>query len=244
MKKTIAYAFFIFFYLSAKSQDITFYAAGKSQLFASTIMNRSIIDDDNQSYSFAISGSGGVGCAFYLYDKIGLSFDILYGNHKSKYKAKEFSTEGDELNFQSEISYRSIHIPILLSILNHSDQKNNLGSGYFEIGPQFNNCMSPIYVRGNSSSQDISEFCRNTYWSGILGFGMLNSLGRRTRFDYRLGVRLEYGFSDLGSVNAFGLPFDSISTSKSLVLGIGLQFGIIYQLPIATNNSYLRFLRN
>jgi len=179
-----------------------------------------------------------------LDDKIGLSFDILYGNHKARYKATEFSSTGDEFNFQSEISFKSIHIPILLSLLTHSDKKDNSGSGYFEIGPQFNNCMNPIYTRGDASSQGISEFCRNTYWSGILGFGMLNSIGRRTGFDYTLGLRIEYGFTDLGSVNSFGLPFDSINTSKSLVLGIGLQFGIIYQLPIATNNRYLRFIRN
>ena len=116
--------------------------------------------------------------------------------------------------------------------------------GYLEIWPQFNNCMLPSYIRNAGFEESISEWTANSYWSGIMGFGMVNSLGRRSAFDFTLGLRIEYGFKDLGSVNSFGVPFNSINASKSLVLGIGLQFGIIYQLPIATNNSYLRFLRN
>ena len=243
MKYFISSSFLILFAYASIGQDITFYASAKGQIFGSTIINRSITVDEDQNYSFALSGSGGVGGALYFYDKIGLSLDFLLGNHKAVYSANEYSLEGEPMDFKSEISFRSIHIPILLSILTHDDQKKDVGSGYFEIGPQFNNCMSPTYTRSGGFSENISELCSNTYWSGILGFGMLNSLGRRSRFNYSFGLRIEYGLKDLGSVNAFGIPFESNSGYKSIVMGIGFQLGLSYQLPIETNASWLQFLK-
>ncbi|MDA7762930.1 hypothetical protein N8927_07040, partial [Crocinitomicaceae bacterium] len=127
------------------SQDITFYSSIKGNIFGSTIINRSITDDDNQNYSFALAGTGGVGGSFYFFDKIGISIDFLIGNHKAVYKGQGLTILGDQSSFQSEVKFRSIHIPILLSILTHDDQKRDLGTGYFEIGPKFNNCMSPTY---------------------------------------------------------------------------------------------------
>jgi len=242
MKSLIQLLFIVFSTSSIWSQDITFYSSVKGNIFGSTIINRSITDDDNQNYSFALSGSGGIGGAFYFFDKIGISFDFLIGNHKAVYKGQDLSIVGDQSSFQSEVNFKSIHIPILLSILTHDDQKRDLGTGYFEIGPQFNNCMSPTYGF-EGFDQNISNYCSNTYWSGILGFGMVSSLGRRSPIDYTFGLRIEYGLQDLGSVNAFGVPLDSNNGDKSLVMGIGFQLGFIYQLPIATNNSYLKFLK-
>lgn len=224
------------------SQDITFYSSVKGNIFGSTIINRSITDDDNQNYTFALAGSGGVGGSFYFSDKIGISVDFLFGNHKALYKGQGITIGENESSFQSEVSFRSIHIPLLLSVLSHTDQKSDLGTGYFEIGTQFNNCMSPTYTL-DGFEQNISEYCSNTYWSGILGFGMVNSLGRRSPLDFTLGLRIEYGLQDIGSVNAFGIPLDLNNGDKSLVMGIGIQLGFMYQLPIATKNSYLKFLK-
>ena len=241
--KALGYIWFLVFFIpSAWSQDITFYSSIKGNLFGSTIINRSITDDDNQNYTFALAGSGGLGGSFYLFDKIGISVDFLVGNHKALYKGQSITIDGDQSNFQSEVSFRSIHIPLLLSVLNHGDQKGDLGTGYFEIGTQFNNCMSPTYIF-DGFEENISEYCSNTYWSGILGFGMVNSLGRRSPLDFTLGLRIEYGLQNLGSVDAFGVPLDLNNGDKSLVMGIGLQLGFVYQLPIATKNSYLKFLK-
>ena len=238
---------FLFFLLSStmslNAQDITFYASGKGQVFGSTIVNRAITDDENQSYSFALSGAGGVGGAFYLYDKIGLSLDFLIGNHKAVYNASDITSDGVESNFQSTVSFKSIHIPILLSVRSYDKKKKYEGMGYLEVGPQFNNCMLASYTRNDGFDESISEWTSNSYWSGILGFGMVNSLGRRSAFDFTLGLRIEYGFGDLGSVDAFGTPYDNDNGYKTFVLGVGLQLGISYQLPIETNASWLRFLK-
>ncbi len=224
------------------SQDITFYSSIKGNVFGSTIINRSITDDDNQNYSFALAGSGGVGGSFYFFDKIGISVDFLIGNHKAVYKGQDLTIGEDQIGFQSEINYRSIHIPLLLSILSHGDKKDDLGTGYFEMGTQFNNCMNPTY-KFDGFDQNMSDYFSNTYWSGIFGFGMVNSLGRRSPLDFTLGLRIEYGLQDIGSVNAFGVPIDTNNGDKSLVFGIGFQLAFLYQLPIATNNSYLKYLK-
>ena len=79
MKSIFQLLFIVFSTSSIWSQDITFYSSVKGNIFGSTIINRSITDDDNQNYSFALSGSGGIGGAFYFFDKIGISFDFLIG---------------------------------------------------------------------------------------------------------------------------------------------------------------------
>ena len=141
--KTVFLVFIFSYVFPLRAQDITFYVSSKGQVFGSTIVDRSITDDENQSYSFALSGAGGVGGAFYLFDKIGLSLDFLIGNHKAGYNASELSTNDIENNVQSTISYRSIHLPILLSVRSGGKQKKEEGMGYLEIGPQFNNSMLP-----------------------------------------------------------------------------------------------------
>lgn len=241
--KTVFLVFIFSYVFTIGAQDITFYASGKGQVFGSTIVNRTITDDENQNYSFALSGAGGVGGAFYLFDKIGLSLDFLIGNHKAVYNASELTANDIENNFQSTISYRSIHLPILLSVRSGGKQKKDEGMGYLEVGPQFNNCMLASYTRNDGFDESISEWTSNSYWSGILGFGMVNSLGRRSAFDFTLGLRIEYGFGDLGSVDAFGTPFDNDNGYKTFALGVGLQLGVSYQLPIETNASWLRFLK-
>ena len=188
--KTVFLVFIFSYVFTLGAQDITFYASGKGQVFGSTIVNRSITDDENQNYSFALSGAGGVGGAFYLFDKIGLSLDFLIGNHKAVYNASELTANDIENNFQSTISYRSIHLPILLSVRSGGKQKKDEGMGYLEVGPQFNNCMLASYTRNDGFDESISEWTSNSYWSGILGFGMVNSLGRRSAFDFTLGLRI------------------------------------------------------
>ena len=243
MKHILILSIIILFSKAINAQDITFYVSGKGQVFGSTIINRSITEDENQNYSFALSGSGGVGGSFYFFDKIGLSVDFLIGNHKAIYNANEISAEDVPIDFQSAISFKSIHIPILLSVHAFDKQQKEEGMGYFEIGPQFNNCMLPSYTRNDGFDESISEWTSNSYWSGILGFGMVNSLGRRSAFDFTLGLRIEYGFGDIGSVDAFGIPFNNNNGYKTFVLGMGLQLGVSYQLPIETNASWLRFLK-
>ncbi|MDA9817292.1 hypothetical protein N9C19_00815, partial [bacterium] len=153
----------------------------------------------------------------------------------------EITGDNVETDYQSTVSFRSIHIPILLSVRSYDKKNKEGGIGYLEIGPQFNNCMLPSYTRNDGFEESISEWTSNSYWSGILGFGMVNSFGRRSAFDFTLGLRIEYGFGDLGSVDAFGIAFDNDNGYKTFVLGAGLQLGLSYQLPIETNASWLRF---
>lgn len=229
--KHIVLVFFVFSLTpTVWSQEITFYASVKGDAFASFLVNSSITEDANQNYSFALAGAGGLGGAVYFSPRqpfrLGLSFDFLIGKHKASYNAKGVSVEGDQSSFQSEVSFRSLHIPLLLSFYT-LDERERDPEAYFQIGPQFNNCTSPTYT-SDGYSNDISEFCANNYWSGVIGFGRIGQIVNNIR--YFFGMRVEYGFGDLGGVNAFGIPIDTQNGTKMRVMGVGFEFGVTYEI--------------
>ena len=67
--------------------------------------------------------------------------------------------------------------------------------GYFELGPKVSLLRQMDKIQGNTASDVKSNF-NNTNFAGVLGFGA-NILGNDGRFSGILGLRFEYGFTDI-----------------------------------------------
>ena len=213
--------------LSVYAQDFSFYLSGKGLLNGSLILNNSITTGENQDYAFAMSGAGGLGGLFLYNEKIGASVDFLLGNHKATYTG---STSLDNQTFSSSINLKTLQIPLLFRFDTEVDNK---GASYLEIGPQFNVITAADYASNSivETNADVSEYYKKISVSGVLGFGSYYTLGRKSPIMLTLGLRINYGLSDIKGVNPLGIPSEiSTSNEKSILLAASINLGLVYHL--------------
>lgn len=104
--------------------------------------------------------------------------------------------------------------------------RNAKNLGYFELGPKVSLLRQMDKIQGNSTSDVKSNF-NNTNFAGVLGFGA-NILGNDGRFSGILGLRFEYGFTDIVKTGVTGDPLPAgvaeRKTTNPYFAGIVFEF--------------------
>jgi len=192
MKKNFLTIVLMFFVTLANAQ---FYAGGVFSENSTWLLNKAVFDRGaSQDIAASFGNNYGIVAGFKFNENYGVEINFLFNKHTQKYVGNFIC------DYNSISTYNSIDIPILLK----------LGEGaFFEVGPVFSlmqNAHFKIEYDGTicpgNEDRDNREDYVNTFFGAAMGFGGNISLTDNLKIS--LGLRLYYGFTDIGGVNALG----------------------------------------
>lgn len=187
MKKILLSLVIIACSLSVNAQKLDFWldAGAKVQTGMSMLYNSAIGDDPNYDYTFAnstkIGGKLGIN-----WNYTGVSFDVMVGSLNGTFQNTS-PGGGDDY----EVSVNSVDIYVLF--------RDARRKGYFEVGPKvsFLGDVKAGPQNGEKAIMNPDHYEKNPL-AAVIGFGTY-VLGNDGRFSGILGLRFEYGFTDIVS---------------------------------------------
>lgn len=168
--------------MDAQKIYVWFDAGVKGMYGGSSLLNNAAIDHNDLDYYLTFGNSYSVGGKFGInrgYN--GLAVEVMYNNAKHKFE----HTKG---SFNPEMQWESYDLYTLF--------RNAQNLGFFEIGPKFSKYNK--FSRSDSKGElvqmdDIADYGI----SGVVSFGM-NLFGQRDgAMSGQLGLRIEYGLTDI-----------------------------------------------
>jgi hypothetical protein len=91
--------------------------------------------------------------------------------------------------------------------------RNAQNLGYLELGPKVSMLSKMNKVAGNNTTDVTTDFNKMTY-GGVLGFGA-NIMGNEGAFSGILGLRFEYGFTDLVKAGNLAHPLATTAPNRT-----------------------------
>ena len=174
-----------FNFSNAQKVIVWFDTGIKAQAGPTGLYNQAVVDAANVDYAISsgLSYGGKFGVNF-GYNAV--TIDVMLNDSKAEFEHQDFvgSTEVQTSTLDLYLMYR-----------------NEANLSYFEIGPKYSILRDASWRRiadGSSSDPvDVSNQYTNGF-AGVLGFGV-NFIGTEGRFSGKLGLRFEYGFTDVVS---------------------------------------------
>ena len=205
-------ALFTFSMASAQKQIVWFDVGLKAQIGATGLLNKSLVDSKDINYTIGLTSGLGLGGRIGINKNYsGLSIEGMYFKGKQELKAP----------FAKSLSYdwKSVDLYALF--------RNSKNLGYFEIGPKVQ-FLSKMNGNLDGNSTDITADFNKTNFAGVLGFGA-NIMGNDGAFSGILGLRFEYGFTDIvskdGQVsNPVGDPGAAYASTNPWFAGMVFEF--------------------
>jgi len=204
---------------SAYSQkEIAWFDTGIKVMYGgSGLVNNAIVDHPDLNYELAFGNSYAIGGKFGVnrgYN--GLAVEVLY------------SQSGQTLeNLASELvpesKWKSVDLYLLF--------RNAKNLGFFEIGPKVGFLQGFERTDANGQLTEFDNYA-SRYISGVLSFGV-NVLGTDGAFSGQIGLRFEYGFTDLngedvGTTEPF--PFEPNLYANGYEKSIPVYAGLVFEL--------------
>lgn len=221
MKKLIVLSFLVFFttfVFGQRAAKFTWFDAGiKAQYGGAMIWNSGVSDGDTHRYD--------IGSSFSYGGKIGLNkgshgftVDVMFGSAKQNFENAEDMAN----NLNVKWDYLDIY-PLY---------RNNAQLGYVEIGPKFSIIQGvENTIASEGTAVDVTSNYEGTNIGAVLGFGAY-FIGSDNRFSGILGLRLEYGITDMvnGNGHTAGFPVLEPSIHDPAVIASHPIFaGIVFE---------------
>jgi hypothetical protein len=211
--------------LDAQKIFVWFDAGLKAQAGPTGLYNQAVVDAADVDY--AISSGLSYGAKFGVnFGYNAVTFDVMLNDSKAEFEHQDFvgSTEVRTSTLDLYVLYR-----------------NEKNLSYFEIGPKYSFLRDASWRRiadgASSDPTDVTDQYKGGL-AGVLGFGV-NLVGTDGRFSGKLGLRFEYGITDIVSeegqlanapVLVDGLYTDGYKGSHPIFAGVvfELNWGIGY----------------
>lgn len=196
MKRNLLLIGFVFISYFASAQ---FYLGGSFAENSTWLLNKAVFDrGDDQDIAASFGNNYGIVAGMQFSDNLGVEINFLFNTHTQNYTGKDWPYNG--CDYTSKSTYHSIDIPVLLK---------TGGKAYFEIGPQLSliqNATYEIDYSDNRLLSDKKEDNKDDYASTIFGLamGFGGNIDLTDNLKLTLGLRLYYGLTDIGGVNAWG----------------------------------------
>ncbi|MBT8231873.1 MAG: hypothetical protein HKO66_14500 [Saprospiraceae bacterium] len=188
MKKSILLPILLIFAVSLGAQKMDFWldAGAKIQYGGTMLFNSAIGDDPNYDYTITTSTKIG-GKIGINWNYTGVSFEVMTGKTKGLFQNTTAAGGPD-----TEVSVSSTDIYVLF--------RDARKKGYFELGPKvsFLGDVTTKDVGGSPSPAIDPDFYQKNPMAAVIGFGTY-ILGNDGAFSGILGLRFEYGFTDIVS---------------------------------------------
>ena len=220
MKKILILAFAAFFVQNLNAQKMDFWldAGAKVQTGMAMLYNGAIGDDPNFDYTFGSSTKFG-GKLGINWNYTGVSLDVMVGSLNGVFQNTSAAGGPD-----TEVSVNSVDLYLLF--------RDARKKGYFEVGPKVS-FMGDVKSGPKGGDKVIinPDFYEKTPMAAVLGFGTY-VIGNDGAFSGILGLRFEYGFTDI--VSELGTPegvdrqpvnyVGDVSSTNPIFAGIVFEF--------------------
>jgi len=227
MRKLLILCFIAVSTIAYSQKEIAWFDAAIKEMYgSSSIINNAVIDDPNLNYELGLGGAVGFGGKFGInrgYN--GLAIELMYMSSSETFEG----LSNDMVSYPAapKVEWKSLDLYLLF--------RNAANLGFFEIGPKisFLNSMERTDADGQ-----ITEFTdiNKRLISGVLGFGV-NLVGTDGAFSGQIGLRFEYGFSDMVSGDfdtsagpAEPFPFATGLYSQGYEKSIPIYAGLVFEL--------------
>ena len=208
MKKLLIIISIVSLGISAQAQKMDFWldTGFKVQYGGSMLYNSAIADDDNFDYTITTSTKVG-GKLGINWNYTGISFDVMVGKTKGLFQNTSAAGGPDQ-----EVSMSSVDLYVLF--------RDARQKGYFEVGPKVSFVGDVRNNAVDASTESIvnPDFYETTPLAAVIGFGTY-VLGSEGRFSGILGLRFEYGFTNV--VTDAGSSLERLPTDRQPVNYIG-----------------------
>ena len=175
--------------LSTKAQKMDFWldTGLKIQYGGSLLFNSAIGDSENYDYTITTSTKIG-GKLGINWNYTGISLDVMVGDTKGVFQNTMPGGGGPD----QEVSISTVDLYLLF--------RDARQKGYFEVGPKVSFVGDVRNSPVDASDRPIinEDFYESTPLAAVIGFGTY-VLGSEGRFSGILGLRFEYGFTDIVS---------------------------------------------
>jgi opacity protein-like surface antigen len=201
MRKKLLLAVFVLISYFASAQ---FYMGGSFAENSTWLLNKAVFDrGSEQDIAASFGNNYGIVAGMKFSDNLGVEINFLFNTHTQNYTGTSVVKPGPvefDCDYTSKSTYHSIDIPILFKTGDKA---------YFEIGPQLSLLQSARFEINysdncilNDEARENKEDYTSTFFGFAMGFG--GNIDITDNFKLTLGLRLYYGISDIGGVNAWG----------------------------------------
>lgn len=223
MRKLLILCFIAVSTVGYSQKEIAWFdAAIKVMYGSSNIINNAVIDDPNLNYDLSFGTAVGFGGKFGInrgYN--GLAIELMYTSSGQTYEGLN--------NYPAapKIEWKSLDLYFLF--------RNAKNLGFFEIGPKIGFLRSMKRTGADGMLTDFAEINKRQI-SGVLGFGV-NVVGTDGSFSGQIGLRFEYGFTDMNGQETLGagaepFPFasDIYNGDKGYQKSSPVYAGLVFEL--------------
>lgn len=227
MRKLLILCFIAVSTIGYSQKEIAWFdAAIKIMYGSSSILNNAVIDDPNLNYELGFGGAVGFGGKFGInrgYN--GLAIELLYTSSGETFEG----LSNDMVSYPAapKVEWKSLDLYLLF--------RNAKNLGFFEIGPKIGFLRSMQRTGADGQLSDFSEINKRQI-SAVLGFGV-NVVGTDGAFSGQIGLRFEYGFTDLNGQDDLGAgaePFpyavDIYNGTKGYQKSTPIYAGLVFEL--------------
>ncbi len=207
---------FIFSQGGARDGIWWFDIGAKAQYGAYGLYNSAIADSDVFDYNintgYAFGGKIGIN-----HDNTGITIDVMKGSYKQSFEQNSL----DANTIDWDISTLDFYLLY----------RNNANLGYFELGPKMS-MMNKMERTIGGNTADFTDSFKSSGFGAVIGFGAY-FMGSDGAFTGILGLRFEYGFTDINDTAAYdeGLPVNSASVYDGGEKGTHPAFaGIVFEI--------------
>lgn len=220
MRNVLILCFVAFSTLSYSQKEIAWFDTAIKIMYGnSSVLNDAAINSSDLNYELAFGGALSVGGKFGVNKGYnGLAIELMYAQNGTSF---EYNAQP---SLTPDINWKSLDLYLLF--------RNAKNLGFFEIGPKIGFLRS--VERSANLEGDISEVMdiNGRQISGVLGFGV-NVLGTDGSFSGQIGLRFEYGFTDLFDVEAGSaepFPFDTTIYDEGYKKSSPIFAGLVFEL--------------
>lgn len=204
MRKLLILCFIAVSTMGYSQKEIAWFdAAIKIMYGSSNIINNAVIDDPNLNYDLNFGTAIGFGGKFGINKGYnGLAIEVLYTSSGHTFEGLGTYPAAPE------IEWKSLDLYLLF--------RNAKNLGFFEIGPKIGFLRSMSRTTADGQLVDFAEINKRQL-AGVLGFGV-NVVGTDGSFSGQIGLRFEYGFTDLNAQDPLGTggePFPFTASADS-----------------------------
>jgi len=231
MRKLLILCFIAVSTIGYSQKEIAWFdAAIKVMYGSSSIINSAVIDDPNLNYELGFGGAVGFGGKFGInrgYN--GLAIELMYTSSGETFEGLDPMTDGVSNGYPAapQIEWKSLDLYLLF--------RNAKNLGFFEIGPKIGFLRSMKRTDASGQLTDFTEINKRQI-SGVVGFGV-NVVGTDGAFSGQIGLRFEYGFTDLNGQDDLGAgaePFpyatDIYNGSNGYQKSAPIYAGLVFEL--------------
>ena len=223
MRKLLILCFIAVSTVTYSQKEIAWFdAAIKVMYGSSNILNNAAIDDPNLNYELSFGTAVGFGGKFGINKGYnGLAIELMYTSSGQTFEGLNTYPAAPK------VEWKSMDLYFLF--------RNARNLGFFEIGPKIGFLRSMKRTEADGQLTDFAEISKRQL-SAVMGFGV-NVVGTDGSFSGQIGLRFEYGFTDLNGQETLGagaepFPFaaDIYNGSKGYQKSAPVYVGLVFEL--------------